>query len=473
MSSDFTGLIPPMLLAAGGFLIFCAGAFWRHRPSWLFFALALSTSAAAGILSGVLEPPAPDFMQRLDLTGYGRYFSTLLCAVTVFTLLFVRQYSRIRGFGADEFYGLILYAALGMVLTAGALNWLIFFLGLEVLSLSLYIIIAVRKAIPASSEAALKYFILGAVASAFLTFGIAMQYAATGTLDIVKSVAVDAHANPLLLLGFGLILVGIGFKISLVPFHLWTPDVYQGAPAPVTAFLATGSKVALFGALLRFALDASDALWVYCFPALYIFSVLNMLVGNLSALGQSRVKRMLAYSSIAQMGYVMMALVAIREDAVLAVLFYLAIYAVMDLGAFGVLGLLSEETTDLDTLEDLRGLGYAYPWHGALLSICLLSLAGLPPTGGFIGKFIIFKFVIQANFVALAIMGILAVIISIFYYLKVIVALYMQPQERETVFPVLDFWGRAAIAVVLFVILWLGVAPAPFLGLITNMISAL
>ena len=260
MPTDWPGLLPVVILAGGGTLIFCAGAFWRRLPEGVLFALALLSAAAAGAAALWITPANPTSEGMLDLGGYARFFTCLFMLITLLTCLFLRQYARARGFAGDELYGLVLFAALGMVLVAGALNWVIFFLGFQLISLSLYVLIAVRKGEAASNEAGLKYFIMSAVASAFLTFGIALLYAVSGTLQVAGSLAALAHPEdlPVVLLALALILVGIGFKTSLVPFHLWTPDVYQGAPAPVTAFLSTGSKVALFAALLRFSLLAAD-----------------------------------------------------------------------------------------------------------------------------------------------------------------------------------------------------------------------
>jgi NADH-quinone oxidoreductase subunit N len=277
-----------------------------------------------------------------------------------------------------------------------------------------------------------------------------------------------------MLLGLSLILIGIGFKVSIVPFHLWTPDVYQGAPAPVTAFLATGSKVALFSALLRFAYYYSGSTsWNYYVFVFWILAFLTMAIGNITALAQTRVKRLLAYSSIAQMGYLLMTLLAVRQSGVFAIMFYLAIYALMDLGAFGTLATLSAEDEDIDTLDDFRGLAYVHPWRSGLLTVCLVSLAGLPPTAGFIGKFILFRAVLQANFVVLAALGIVTVIVSIYFYFKVIVALFMQPMGRKLVAPDLDLFARIAGVVILALILLLGLLPSFLISIITNIVSSL
>jgi len=468
MATDWLAILPLLFLAAGGSVVFCAGAFWRTRPRELLFALSLVTVAAAGAAVVLVDPQSPSFSGVLDLGSYARFFNFLFLAITGLTLLFVRHYARERGFAGDEFYGLLLFAALGMALLAGAVHWLIFFLGLELLSLSLYVLIAIRKGEAGSNEAGVKYFIMGAVASAFLTFGIALLYAATGSLNIGESLAANLGCPelPLSLLALSLILVGIGFKISLVPFHLWTPDVYQGAPAPVTAFLSAGSKVAIFAALLRFSLEMGEPAWSYALPGIWVLAVLTMAVGNITALRQSQVKRLLAYSSVAQMGYLLMALVAVKEGGAPALMFYLAVYAVMDLGAFGILGTLSGGATDLDALEEYQGLGYSRPWRAAVLTVCLLSLAGLPPTAGFMGKLVLFKAVLQGGYWLLPVIGILTVIISIYFYMKVVVYLYLHPGEAGSAVGRAEVSGTLAGAVILILLLWLGLLPGSLLALV-------
>jgi NADH-quinone oxidoreductase subunit N len=305
MQPNWLDILPLLLLAGGGFLVFCIGGFWKKRPQEVLFGMALAAAIAAGAVTLLINPEQPHFLKMLETAGYGRFFTFLLSLITTRSLLFSYRYAKIRSFGGDEFYGLLLLAGLGMILVASALHWLVFFLGLETLSLSLYVLISIRKAQPASNEAGVKYFIMGAVSSAFLTFGIAMVYAVTGKMDILQSLSAEVQlaSTPAMLLGLSLILTGIGFKVSMVPLHLWTPDVYQGAPAPVTAFLAAGSKVALFAALLRFAYyysgNAGCGYYVFVF---WTLALLTMVVGNITALAQSHVKRLLAYSSIAQMG---------------------------------------------------------------------------------------------------------------------------------------------------------------------------
>jgi NADH-quinone oxidoreductase subunit N len=475
MPKDWPALLPYLILAGGGTLIFLAGAFRPRRPGELLFALALLTALGAGAAAAMAPPRALTFLGLLDLGGYARFFNCLFAAVSVLALLFARRYGQVRGFAGDEFYGLIPLAALGMMLTAAALNWLIFFLGLELLSLCLYVLIAADKGDAAASEAGLKYFVMGAVASAFLVFGLALLYSATGTLNLAASLAHTPAGGdlPVLLLALSLVLVGVGFKLSLVPFHLWTPDVYQGAPAPVTAFLAAGSKAALAAALLRCALLTGDALWDWCLPVIWVLAALTMVAGNVTALAQTRLKRLLAYSSVAQMGYLVMALTAVKGTGAPAYVFYLAVYAVMDLGAFGLIGAFSGEKGDLDLLEDYRGLGYSQPWRAAVLALCLISLTGLPPTAGFMGKFVLFRAVLASGFVTLAVIGIFTVIISIFYYMKVVAALYLRTPEAAEAIPGPDLAIRVAGGVVLILLLWWGIAPDPVLDAAARIIAAL
>lgn len=472
MLSEWTAIVPMAFLAAGGLAVFCVGAFWRSRPAELLFALAVAATVGCGcsLLAG--KPVAPVLNGMVDADDYGRFFVSLLTLIMLLTLLLSHEYAKSRGFSGDEFHGLILFAGLGMMLVAGATHWVIFFLGLELFSISLYVLIGVHKREPSSTEAALKYLIMGAVASGFLTFGIAMVYAATGNMDMARSLGGDLRGSTemLLLLGLGLILVGVGFKLSLVPFHLWTPDVYQGAPLPITAFLSTGSKVALTAALLRISLSASAMVWAKILPLLWVLAALTMVVGNVTALSQNYVKRLLAYSSVAQMGFLLMALVAVKESGAPAVVFYVAVYALMDLGAFGALAVLSGANEDRDALIDCRGLGYARPWQGGLLAVCLLSLAGLPPTAGFTGKFLLFRAAIQGGYLTLAMIGIIAAIVSVYFYLKVLVALYMRPEETPAVSIGGGLPGHLATAAILFLIFLLGVLPSPFLDLIARLL---
>jgi len=475
MKSDWLALLPYLILAAGGTLVFCLGAVGGKRPglSRVLYLMALLAALAAGAAVLATPPGALVLGGMLDSSAFAKFFIFLLGAVTAGVLLFGYRYSQVRGFAGDEYYGVLLFAALGMCLVSAAAHWLIFFLGLELFSLALYLLIAAPKGRAGANEAAIKYFIMGAVASAVLTFGLALLYAITGTLEIRDSLGAIQQSADLAggLLALGLILVGVGFKLSFAPFHLWTPDVYQGAPAPVTAFLTAGSKVALFAALSRFCLYLSPVAWYYCWPALWIMAAATMITGNLTAIYQTQVKRLLAYSSIGQMGYLLMALLAIKQGALPALVFYLVVYSAMDLGAFSLIGALSDAGEDRDNLEDFRGLGYSRPWWAAVLTICLISLAGLPPTGGFLGKLLLFKAVFQGGYLGLGLIGILTVIISIFAYLKIGVALYLRPATAAEPLPRPGFSAGFASILVFLLIFWLGIAPAPLMDYLFRLAS--
>ena len=474
MENKWIVILPEIIMTLGGLVIFSIGAFGRQRKGTSLFFLTLIFLAGA-ILSLFLIPSSDSFLSgMLKNDGYSRVFTILIAAIAFVCVLFSSQYARDRGFENDAYYGILLFAALGMVLAAGAVNWLIFFLGLELFSISLYILIAIRRDDPFDGEAGIKYLVTGAVAGAFLVFGIALWYAGTGSLSIFIRPAQDAGAMdiPLMMASITLILIGIGFKISMVPFHLWTPDVYQGSPAPVTAFLATGSKVAVFAFFIRFCMDMQPPLWEVFKPVLWLMAFLTLVVGTVTALSQFTIKRLLAYSSVAQMGFLIMTLLAVKiAGGPFAIAFYLLVYAAMDLGAFGIIASFSEKKEDRDHLEAYEGLGYSYPWRSAVLTLCLLSLAGLPPTAGFVGKVLIFKSVLQAGEVSIAVTAIVMSILSIYLYMKVVAALYMKP-ETSTGVAAAGIFEKTAAGLIFIFILWAGIAPSPLLRLIGRLIPA-
>ena len=473
MESTWNVILPEILITVGGLLILCAGAFWPARPQKSLFSLALIFPAAAIAVFIAMSMNGLSLSGMLDSNGYARLFSILVLAVVFITVLFSFRYSRARDFGNDEYYALLLFSVLGMDLAARAAHWLILFLGLELMSLSLYILIAIRRDHALSGEAGLKYLISGAVGSAFLTFGIGLWYAGSGSLSVVMPFPAGAGSVDVRLItaAVAFIIVGIGFKISMVPFHLWTPDVYQGAPAPVTAFLSTGSKVAVFAFLIRFCFYMQDPLWSRVKTVIWIAALLTLVIGTITALSQSHLKRLLAYSSVAQMGYLIMTLLAVKlESGLFALAFYLIVYAAMDLGAFGIIAALSGEKTDRDSLEDYQGLGFTHPWSGAVLSICLISLAGLPPTAGFIGKVVLFKAVLQAKATVLAVIGIAMVVLSIYLYMKVVISLYMKPVIRTIPGISIDVYQTIGGGIILLSLLWLGIFPSPLLSLIAGIV---
>ncbi len=475
MGSTWIAIFPEIILATGGLLIFCTGAFLQRRPGPLLFFMALIFLGSAIGAFASLPISGICLNGMLDGGGYARLFSTLIAAIAFICLLFSSRYAGNRGFENDEYYGILLFAVLGMDLAAIAAHWLIFFLGLELLSISLYILITIRGEDPFFREASLKYLITGAVAGAFLAFGIGLWYAGTGSLSVITHLASGAERVdiPLMPAAPAFILVGIGFKISMAPFHLWTSDVYQGSPAPVTAFLAAGSKVAIFAFLIRFCFHMQAPLWEAFKPILWIGAFLTLIAGTLTAISQSDLKRLLAYSSVAQMGYLLMTLLAVKmESGRFALAFYLMVYAAMDLGAFGIIASLSHEKKDRDALEAYQGLGYTHPWRSAILTLCLLSLAGLPPTAGFVGKVILFKAVLQAGELSLAVIAIAMAVLSIYLYMKVVITLYMRPGEAVGHAPAMGSYERMGGVLILLFLLWAGIAPSPLLTLIASIVPS-
>lgn len=468
MTLNFFAIVPHMLLAGGAVVIYLRGALQPGNRTVDFW-LSLTAVLLAIVAALAVAPTGKTFAGLIDCGTISHFYTLLLLFVSLAALLFLQRYARLRRLQGEILYGTLLLATLGMIGIAGAAHWLAFFLNFELLSLSLYILIAIRREQGAAYEAGIKYFVMGAVASSFLVFGIGLLYAATGSLIITDSFgALAAGKDSLLALpAIILILTGIGFKISLVPFHLWTPDVYEGAPAPITAFLATGSKLALFAALVRM-FHALPEVPQPLLVVLWLLAAATMLLGNLTALVQEKIKRMLAYSSISHMGYMLMALLAGGDQGNTAVLFYSAVYALMDLGAFGSLGLMSPKSQDLNEIKEFMGLGYRRPMSCAVLSLCLITLAGLPPTSGFFGKFMLFTAAFKAGFPWLAGIGLLSALISIFYYQKVLVALYLH-EGKKTHRPRPIDWagGLAGVAIGLF-ILWFGILPAGLLNIIHN-----
>jgi len=449
--------LPMLILCAGALLVFTFGALAPHA-SRLFRGIALAASGGACLAALGLEPDATQAL--VDAGGHARFFTFLLCALTGLSVLFSGEYARRRGFERDEFHALMLLGGLGMVLLAVAVDWIIFAVALEILSLSLYVLIAARRDKDRPLEAAVKYFVLGAVASAMVFMGIALVYAASGEIGIAASLkgAVQGEA----LLGMAFILAGLGFKLSLAPLHLWTPDVYQGAPAPVAAFLSGGAKVAVFAALLRIAATGSPA-WKAFEPALWAVVALSLVGGTLGALTQDRVKRMLAYSSVTHVGFMVLALMAVDTAGPAPAMFAAAALSVMDVAVFGCLGLLSPLDDDADRIGTLRGAATRNRPLAAALALSLLTLGGLPPTVGFMSKLMVFKASLTGGYVWLSAIAVVSAIASVYYVLRVLAALYAKPEGEPSPLPEPGATAWIAVGLSVLLMIGLGVAPMPVL----------
>ena len=399
------------------------------------------------------------------------FYTGLILAATAAVTLLSFGYLERRNERRDEYYLLLLLAALGSIVLVAAVHFASLFLGLEVLTVSLYALVAYTRTHEHSIEASMKYLVLAAVSAAFLLFGMALVYAELGTMEFARmtTMPLDAPGRVVALVGVGLIVVGFGFKLALVPFHLWTPDVYQGAPAPVTAFIATVSKGAMFAVLLRYFTIIDLRTHHTVFLIFAILAIASMVVGNLLALLQRNVKRLLAYSSIAHLGYLLVAFLASGTLAATAITFYLVAYFVTTIGAFGVVTVLSSADGEAEHLDDYRGLFARRPWLSAVFMAMLLSLAGIPLTAGFVGKFYLTVAAGGAALWSLLIVMMVTSGIGLFYYLRIVVAMFMESAadasaDREpSRLPLVTGLTLSALTVTL---VWLGVYPAPLIRLI-------
>jgi NADH-quinone oxidoreductase subunit N len=407
------------------------------------------------------------FRDMVLLDGYALFFDLLICYAAALVVMLSMDYLGRTGSESGEYYALVLFSTAGMMLMASAGDLIVVFLALELMSLSLYVLAGLFKTRLTSGEASMKYFLLGAFATSFFLYGIALIYGATGStnLDRIAASAAARGGDPLVLVGLGLLLVGFGFKISSVPFHMWVPDVYEGAPTTITALIATGSKAAAFAALIRVLVVALRGVQPDWSALLWGVAALTMTLGNVVAIAQSNLKRMLAYSSIAHVGYMLMGLVAGGTQGAGSVLFYLLAYTFTTVGAFGVIALCARAGEEAVEVSDYSGLARRHPVLAATLALFLLSLIGIPPLAGFVAKFYLFGSAVRAGYIWLTVIAVLNSAVAAYYYLRVIVFMYMREPEGEALAVTPSFAGGLALGVALVGIVLLGVIPAPFADL--------
>jgi NADH-quinone oxidoreductase subunit N len=462
--TDLYTILPNIILVVWACALLLVDLFIsKTRKGWTALLAAVGLALTLGINLSQTGQSLTAFNGMIVLDGFSSFMSVLFLASGLLGIALAYDYLKRMGIERGEYYVLMLFSLSGMILMAQAADLIVIFLALELLSIPLYVLAAFARPCADSEEAGLKYFLLGAFATGFVVYGIALVFGATGSTSlgtISSMAALQASGSivsnlPLLLIGAGLILVGFGFKVAAIPFHMWTPDVYQGAPSSVTGFMAVGAKAAGFAALLRVFVTAFPSLDVKLVPVLWALAALTMLGGNLIAIAQTNIKRMLAYSSIAHAGYILMALVAygnpvVSADAISSALFYLITYAITSFGAWSVV--IALEKSDAKGLEisDYAGLGRRKPALAAAMTIFMLSLTGIPPTLGLVGKFYLFRTVIEGGYIGLAIIGVLTSLISAYYYLRVVVVMYMHAGEPETTRePWLDLtWATTALATV-------------------------
>src|SRR6186997_1367881 len=430
--TDFYYLLPEIVLTVGALILLLADLIVpRHKQSILAVVTLGILAATAVALVPVADAHVLVSNGLISVDRFALFFKVIFLGSAALTVLMSVRYLDVEGTRAGEYYFLILCATLGMMFMAGGTDLITLFIGLETMAISFYILTGFLKPSRRSNEAAVKYFLLGAFSLGILLYGMSLMYGLSGTTNLrsIATALVGQERDPRLMLAVIMVVAGMGFKIAAVPFHMWAPDVYEGAPTPVTAFLSVGSKAASFAMLLRIFLEglpAMDADWRLLFEVL---AIVTMTVGNLAALTQSNLKRMLAYSSIAHAGYLLMGVVAGTPRGVSAMLIYLLIYTFMQLGAFAVIVMMRRADSAGDELKDFSGLHFRHPFAAFAMLLFMLSLGGIPPTAGFMGKFWLFSAAIEAGYVWLAVIGVLNSAISLYYYIRIVVFMYV---KRET-----------------------------------------
>lgn len=470
-TEDFISLLPHLTLTAGSLAVMIAVAIRRvHKPVYIVSCITFVV-ALYFLINFDAHPHHVGILFVVD--GFGIFNTGLILMAALAVVLMSYSYFELREERTGEYYILMILATLGACILAISKHFVSLFLGLEILSVSLYGMIAYLRRRERSDEAGIKYLILAAFSSAFLLFGMALVYAATGTMefDALSGYFSSFDQLPVLVItGVGLMVVGAGFKLGVVPFHMWTPDVYEGAPAPVTAFIATVSKGGMVVLLIRFFMSIDG----FRFPAVItiftIISIASMFAGNILALQQQNVKRMLAYSSIAHLGYLLVAFIAADELGVEAVSFYLMAYFATSLGAFGVVAVLSDKDRDAEHMDDYRGLLWRRPGMASIFIVALLSLAGIPLTAGFIGKFYLIASGVGTNQWLLVVLLAVNSIIGLFYYIR-IVAVMFEPAEARGVRPVGYVGSVATLFILALLLVWFGINPQGMIGLIRGLMT--
>jgi len=468
---NFQAIMPSLVLCVFGMILLMVSVFSKRGSTthiaWM--------SVAALIVTGFVtlagwDNPQGGFAGAVLFDNFAVFFSLICLVAAGLTILMSNDYLKREGYPVSEYFPLILFTTAGAMWMASGTDLMTIFLGLEVLSVSLYVLAGFFRGQAKSNEAGLKYFFLGAFSTGFLLYGVALLYGVTGTtkLDGIAAYVManpDSAMNAMFVAGGLLLLVGFLFKIAAAPFHMWTPDVYQGAPTPITAFMSAGPKAAAFAALMRVTVVGLDGIQPELTSLFWVLAVLTMTVGNFIALSQKDLKRMLAYSSISHAGYAMVGLVAWNQIGLSAILFYMLVYTFMNMGAFAVLVLIGKKGEENLTLDGIVGLGYKKPVLGIALTIFIFSLMGLPPTAGFIGKFYIFAGAIEAGYIWLAVIGVLNSAVSLYYYLRIMVQMYFRDPVEDFAWVQVNVPTAISIVISLAGVLYLGIVPGSLMNL--------
>ena len=467
-TADYMRILPELVLTIFGMLVMVVDPLLDQEKSHQ----ALGTIALVGTLAGLASTfwmaqyPGTAFWNMVRVEGFSVFFHFVVIAIAALVILSSFEYLQVQRIRAGEYYALILFGTVGMCLMSSAIELVLIFIALEISSISTYILAGFRRREASSSESSLKYFLLGSFATAFFLYGVALMFGATGStnIDVIRQALRSDNVPVLAYVATALMFVGLGFKVSSAPFHIWAPDVYEGAPAPVVGLMSTGPKAAAFAVLLRvlFEANAPGRFWL-----IWVSAILSMTLGNVGALVQTNVKRLLAYSSIAHAGYLLVAFAAQPELGASAAMFYAAAYAAMNVGAFAVVAHFASAGERYVTLEDYAGLGRKSPWLAATFTFFLMSLIGIPITGGFFAKFYVLTAALNSNLVGLAIILVLNSAVAAYYYLRIIVMMYMREPEGEV--PVTSVPPATALAIGLCAVatLYLGVVPGHVLDYTT------
>ena len=463
-ASDYLRILPELILTIVGMVVMMADPLLAPKASRRpLGVIALLGALAAAVASVAIAPYSGDaFFGMVRLDQFSIFFHFLIAVISAVIILASFEYLDVQHIRRGEYYGLILFGAVGMMLMSSATELVLIFIALEISSISTYILAGFRRRFAISSESSLKYFLLGSFATAFFLYGIALMFGATGStsIPVIAQQLHSGHAPVLAFVAIALMFVGIGFKLAAAPFHIWTPDVYEGAPSPIVGLMSTAPKAAAFAVLLRifFAGNAPGWFWL-----VWTSAALSMTLGNIGALVQHNVKRLLAYSSIAHAGYLLIAFLGPAAEnhqlGISAAIFYTASYAAMNVGAFCIVSHLAGSNERTVTLDDYAGLSRRAPWLAAMLSIFMLSLIGIPATGGFFAKFYVFNAALKANLVGITVIGVINSAIAAYYYLRVIVVMYMRESTEEAPLGPLPASMNAAIAFSALITIYLGVWP--------------
>ncbi|MBI5428775.1 MAG: NADH-quinone oxidoreductase subunit N [Nitrospinae bacterium] len=467
-SIDLISLAPALVLSVFGMGVLILDLFIGKDKSILVFIslLGLFLTTVVTFAKGGL--PVYSFQGSYVVDHFSIFFIFIFAISSALAIMLSVNYNRQENIKVGEYYSLILFCTVGMIILASSTDLIMIFLGIEIVSICLYILAGIRRNDARSNEAALKYFLLGAFATGFLLYGMALLYGATGSTQLMKiALALKTGkvvSKPLLLMGAVLLIIGFGFKVASVPFHMWAPDVYQGAPTPITAFMSVGPKAAVLASFFRVFVHAMPDMAESWILVLSIVAVLSMFVGNLGAIAQTNIKRLLAYSSVSHIGYILIALIAKNSLGSASLLFYLLAYAFTTFGAFAIVIILGRRGDEKLEIDSYSGLAYRHPVLALCMAIFLMSLGGLPPLAGFVGKFYIFSAAIKEGHVPLVVIAVLNTAVSFYYYLKVIVYMYMREPAGEF-HPTLAPLSLLVVAIAVFGTLQLGIFPGPIISL--------